>query len=135
MGDLGAAMRLAESEGAVALLSRYPVRWGQCLVILREHAVTLTEVDGEAFADAARLAHRVGVALETTLKPARCYVAALGTAEDGVPMTFRHLHFNVIPVPEIDARPRQVLTWAHGIYDGDPSEWDEICTSLRRALR
>ena len=102
---------------------------------LREHAVTLTEVDGEAFADAARLAHRVGVALETTLKPARCYVAALGTAEDGVPMTFRHLHFNVIPVPEIDARPRQVLTWAHGIYDGDPSEWDEICTSLRRALR
>lgn len=125
--------RVAESEHAVAQLSRYPVRWGQVLVVLRRHVTRLGDVDEQVFVDAAGLAHRVGVALETELMPARCYVAALGTDVEGLPMTFSHLHFNVVPVPESGARPRDVLTWSHGVYDGSADEWRVLATRLAAA--
>jgi len=93
------------------------------------------DVRSEVFTDAAGLAHRVGVALEKTLRPARCYVAALGTDAEDLPMTSAHLHFNLVPVPEARARPKDVLTWSNGIYDGSPEEWRSLAASLRRALR
>lgn len=127
------ADRVAESEHAIAQLSRYPVRWGHVLVVLRRHVTCLADIDGEVFGDASRLAHRVGVALELELEPARCYVAALGTDVPGLPMTFAHLHFNVVPVPESGARPRDVLTWSHGVYDGSAAEWRGLAATLRTA--
>lgn len=129
-----AASPLAESEHAVAVLSRYPIRWGHALVVLRDHAERFAEVSPEAWADAARLAHRVAAAVERALEPERCYVASLGTSEPGLPMTFAHLHFNVIPVYRRGARPREVLTWRHGIFEGTEAEWGELRARLEAEL-
>lgn len=48
-------------------------------------------------------------------------------------MTFPHLHLNVIPVSEAGARPREVLTWQHGVYDGSADEWAALARALRQA--
>lgn len=124
---------LAESEHAVALLTPYPVRWGHVLVVLRAHRLRLEEATPEEWADASLLAHAAGRAVERALNPARCYVAALGTSEPDLPMTFQHLHFHVIPVEEAGARPADVLTWRHGIYEGTDAEWDAMFEALRAA--
>ncbi len=122
---------LAASSHAVAVLSRFPTRWGHVLVILRAHAERLEDVEPEAWADAARLAHAAGRAVERALSPARCYVASLGTSEPDLPMSFPHLHFHVIPIDEPGARPAEVLTWKHGVFEGSDAEW----AALREALR
>lgn len=121
---------LARGEHAIVVLSRYPVRWGHLLVIPRAHVERFTELSEEAWVEASLLAHRAARAVERALAPPRCYVASLGTSERGLPMTFAHLHLNVIPVDEAGARPRDVLTWQHGVLEGTPSEW----AALERAL-
>jgi hypothetical protein len=40
---------------------------------------------------------------------------------------------NVIPVEEPDARPRDVLTWQHGVYDAASEEWAALLEQLRAA--
>ena len=117
---------LAESTHAVAVLSRFPVRWGHVLVVLRDHVTSMAETSPEVFADAAALAHAAAVAVERALSPRRCYVASLGTDDPPLPMTFPHLHFHVIPIPEAGARPAQVLTWQTGVYAAEPHEWAEL---------
>ncbi len=124
---------LAHTAHAVAVLSRFPTRWGHVLVILRRHYVRLDEVPPDAWADAAALAHAAGRAVERSLEPARCYVASLGTSEPDLPMTFPHLHFHVIPVEEPGARPADVLTWKDGIYEGTPEEWQALRDALLAA--
>ncbi|MFK7989039.1 MAG: HIT family protein [Sandaracinaceae bacterium] len=120
---------LAATPHAVATFTPYPVRWGHGLVTLRRHVVRLSEVTATEWADAAELARQFGCALSGVLDPARVYVAALGTDLDDLPMSFRHLHLHVLPVPESGARPREVLTWAHGVYVGTAGEW----ATLRQA--
>ncbi len=46
-------------------------------------------------------------------------------------MTFQHLHYHVIPVVEPGARPADVLTWKHGIYEGSDAEWAALFEALR----
>ena len=121
---------LARSAHAVAVLTRYPVRWGHVMVILRAHAERLGDVAPEVWADASRLAHAAAVAVERALDPARCYVASLGTSDDSLPMTFPHLHLHVIPVADPAARPSDVLTWRNGIVDGAPDEWAALRARL-----
>lgn len=130
---LARAEALAASTHAVAVLSRFPTRWGHVLVILREHVERLDEVPPEVWLDASALAHAAGRAVERALEPARCYVASLGTSEPDLPMTFPHLHFHVIPVAERAARPADVLTWKHGVYEGTDEEWAELRAGLREA--
>lgn len=129
-----AADPIATSEHAVAVLSRFPVRWGHGLVVLRVHATSFREIEPAVWADAAGLAARFAAAVERALSPARCYVASLGTSEPDLAMTFPHLHMNVIPVEERGARPREVLTWQHGIYEGTPEEWAALRASIQAAL-
>lgn len=124
---------LAESVHAVAVLSRFPTRWGHVLVLFRAHAERLEDVSPEAFADAAALAHAAGRAVERALSPARCYVASLGTSEPDLPMSFPHLHFHVIPIAEPGARPAEVLTWKHGVFEGTDAEWADLRARLLAA--
>lgn len=124
---------LASSEHAVAVLNRYPVRWGHVMVILRAHHERLGDVPPDVWADASRLAHAAAVAVERALDPARCYVASLGTSEDSLPMTFPHVHLHVIGVDEPAARPSDVLTWRHGVYEGTPAEWAALRARLLHA--
>ena len=65
------------------------------------------------------------------LAPARCYVASLGTDAD-VPMSSPHVHLHVVPV-ERDERPRDVLTWEHGVLVPSDVDLADLAARLRAA--
>ena len=117
----------------MATLTPYPVRWGHALVTLRRHVVRLSDLTSEEWRDTMELTRQLGCALEAALDPARVYIAALGTDLDHLPMTFPHLHVHVLPVPESGARPREVLTWEHGVLEASESEWDTLREQIRGA--
>lgn len=129
------ALCLAHTDRATVRLSRYPTRWGHVLVIPRAHVERFEALDEDTWLEATKLAHRAARALERVLRPSRCYVASLGTSEPELPMTFPHLHVHVIPVDEPGARPSEVLTWQHGLYDGTDDEWRELHAALVAAWR
>ena len=125
---------LAGGEHAVAVLSRFPTQWGHVMVLPRAHAVSFEALPDAAWMEASALALRAARAVERTLRPARVYVAALGTSEEGLPMTFTHVHLNVLPVEERGARPRDVLTWGNGVLVASEAEWAALEGALRAAL-
>jgi diadenosine tetraphosphate (Ap4A) HIT family hydrolase len=124
---------LASEAHASVFVSRYPVRWGHLLVVPNEHVEHFGDLAPNVWADTCSLAQRAAIAVERVFRPSRCYVASLGTADRNVPMSFPHLHFNVIPVEEASARPREVLTWEHGVFEASEAEWTELFGRLREA--
>lgn len=128
-----AASLVAKGAHASVILSRYPVRWGHMLVVPHAHVERFADLAPDVWADVSMLSYRAAVALERALTPSRCYVASLGTSEQGLPMTFPHIHTNVIPVDEPGARPRDVLTWQHGVIEASPDEWSALRDRLRAA--
>lgn len=115
-GRMGPPIVLTEGRHTVSILPRYGLCAGHVVVLLREHVTRLTDVADEVWHEATATGLAIGRAVETALSPARCYVASLGSARRDVPMTSPHLHLQVVPVMDDDARPATVLTWEHGVY-------------------
>ncbi len=108
---------MAENEHAVATLSRYALRRGHLLIVLRDHAERFSEITREAYLGMQDLAFRSAQALERTLDPSRVFVAAFGSPVP-LPMTFPHHHLHVVPVYTRDDsdRPSSVFTWQWGVH-------------------
>lgn len=134
-GAAGPRWVLAEGEHSLALLSRYPLRWGHTLVAIRGHVERFSEVDDAAWAEAGRLALRVARALERALAPRRVYVASLGAAAPDLPMSSPHLHLHVVPLHDPGDRPSAVFTLSEGTVDGTAAEWAELRERIAAALR
>jgi diadenosine tetraphosphate (Ap4A) HIT family hydrolase len=117
----------------VVRLSRYPVQWGHVMVVPRTHVERFGDLELATWLRTNELAHRAARAIEAALAPSRCYIASLGAARADLPMTFPHVHINVIPVFDSNARPREILTWQHGVLDGSEEEWAELRASLSSA--
>lgn len=123
---------LHDDGEVVVRLSRYPVRWGHLMIVPRPHVTRFLDVELALWLRTSELAHRAARAIERALAPSRCYVASLGAARTDLPMTFAHVHVNVIPVPDEESRPRDVLTWQHGVLDGTEDEWRDLRRMIRR---
>lgn len=134
-GAAGPRWVVAEGEHSLALLSRYPLRWGHVLVALRGHVERFTDVEDAVWADASRLALRVARALERALAPRRVYVASLGAAAPGLPMSSPHLHLHVVPLADADDKPSAVFTLSEGTYCGTDPEWAELRERITAAIR
>jgi len=119
------APMLFDGEHTVVTLNRYPLRWGHLLVVTKRHVETFEAITDDEHTEASGLCLRAARALERGLAPPRVFVAALGSARDNLPMTCPHLHWHVIPVAHGE-RPRDVLTWRHGVISGTDEEWAEI---------
>ena len=124
---------LHRGRAASVLLPRYARAEGHLLVALHRHVTAFTDLDDLEWAEATALALRAARALEAELRPARCYVASLGTALPGLPMTSPHLHLHVLPVGDPDARPAQVLSWEGGVLALDDDEHAALLARLRPA--
>jgi len=98
------------------------------------HHETFTELPEELWLVMTGLAHCMARALEKTLIPRRCYVASLGSAEPGLPMTCAHIHVHVVPVHATDERPPTVLTWSNGVLVTNREERRRLAAELRRHL-
>lgn len=126
---------LARTPHAVAVLNAFPREWGHVLIVLTSHVTSFGELAPEAWLDACALAHRVAVAVERVVRPARCYVASLGSASEDLATSFPHLHLHVLPVVRAEDRPSQVFTWDAGVLEADEAEWAQLADALVGALR
>ena len=133
-GVAGPRYVLAETKHTVTVLTRYPVRWGHALVLLREHATTFTSVNREAWSELADESRRIARGVERALSPKRCYVASLGSVDDSLPMTSSHLHMHVIPIYDASDRPGTVLRWNDGVLSAERDEWEALQARLFRVL-
>jgi histidine triad (HIT) family protein len=125
---------LSQRDGAVAVLDRYASRRGHVLVVLRRHVESLAELGWEEYAEVQRLAWEAAQAMTRALRPARVFIAALGSPER-LPMSFPHHHVHVIPLFEGGEgdRPAEVFSWRRGVVVYEPEEASELAASLREA--
>jgi diadenosine tetraphosphate (Ap4A) HIT family hydrolase len=125
---------VAELDDCAAYLNRFPVRWGHVVVVPRRHVESFVEMTDAEHAAAGRLTTSVARAIETTMRPNRVFVAALGSARDDLPMTTAHMHWHVVPVDDERPRPRDVFTWEHGVMIGDADDWAAVTETIRHAI-
>jgi diadenosine tetraphosphate (Ap4A) HIT family hydrolase len=127
------ARLLRAGRHACITLNRYPLRWGHMLVITKRHVERFREIADDEHAEAAAFCLRAARAMERTLSPPRVFVASLGSARENLPMTCPHLHWHVVPVAHGE-RPRDVLTWKHGVLQADEAEWQALEARLSSAI-
>jgi len=122
------------AEHAVVVLDEYAATEGHLLIILRQHAESVAQLDWPMYSSVARLVWEAQGVLEAVLRPARVYTATLGAARE-LPMSFPHHHVHVIPVYETDerARPAHVFSWSSGVTRYEPGEAAALVARLRRA--
>jgi diadenosine tetraphosphate (Ap4A) HIT family hydrolase len=130
-GRAGSLHVLERGAAAIAVLARYALRPGHALVIARHHQTSIAMLDEGAWIELATVARRACVAIDAVFAPGRCFVASLGTDAD-VPMSSPHVHLHVVPVARGE-RPREVLTWEHGVFVPSDVDLGAVAARLRAA--
>lgn len=124
------AYELWEDQYCKVVLSEFPRFWGHILVVLKEHQTAYSELSQAQWGSLSANSWKAARLLEDKLNPVRCYIAGLGTERSDLVMSSPHLHFNIIPIPEKDLKPSEILTWENGIYSGSELEWEQLKSEL-----
>ncbi|MBI3510755.1 MAG: HIT family protein [Bacteroidetes bacterium] len=122
---------VAEDEETIVFLSRYPRFWGQIIVAAKIHSEKFSELKDKTWKNMNEHALKAARILEKKFSPARCYIASVGS-EQNLPMTCPHIHFNIIPVMNLNLKPSEVFTWSNGLFDGTEEEWSNLFSLLKR---
>jgi diadenosine tetraphosphate (Ap4A) HIT family hydrolase len=124
---------VAETDAAVAFLSRYPTLFGQAIVAPKRHVEQVTGDFTEAtYLELQRLVYRVAEAMRRVLAPERVYVLSLGSQAANA-----HVHWHVAPLPSgvpLEQQQYHALMHEHGAIDADPVELAAYVRDLRVAL-
>ncbi len=121
------AIRLAENEGALAVLDINPINNGHTLVIPRTHAETIFEIAEEDAVAAMRLARRVAAGIRKGLRP-----DGLTLLQNNGAAAFQsvpHFHLHLIPRWKDDGKG---FTW--DLIPGNPNRMREAADRIRAAL-
>ncbi|MCC7535297.1 MAG: HIT family protein [Deltaproteobacteria bacterium] len=129
-GRVPAARRLVTTTHADAVLTRFPREWGHVLVVARRHVTSFADTTSDEWSAVSELARQAAIAVERVLRPARCYVASLGTTNDDVVTSYPHLHLHVLPVLRADDRPSAMFSWEPGVLEAEEPEWDGLARAL-----
>jgi histidine triad (HIT) family protein len=113
---------VAEDEHALAFLDLFPVSEGHTLVIPKDHAVNVFEMEDGAMRATASLARRVALAIRAELAPDGLAIVQANGAAAG--QTVWHYHQHLIP-----RRSGDPLT-LHGRARGDDARLKELASRL-----
>lgn len=112
-----------EDDELILILPRYVRRWGQLLVVLKPHVTRYHEVDPRLWQRASAWALRAASIVEQAMSPVRCYITSTGSAAGELTQSSAHLHLHIIPVYATEDRPRDIFSWADGVWVADAGEW------------
>lgn len=121
---------LHKGKHITVALSEYPRTWGQIMVILNSHKISVSETTTEEWDELSEYTRIATIAIEKVLNPLRCYIASLGATEN-LPNTCPHLHFNILPIYNVDDTPSSIFTWQNGLYAADDIEWNSLSSELK----
>jgi histidine triad (HIT) family protein len=119
-----AARRVLEDEHTVVFLDHRPLFPGHCLVVPRQHHVTLGELPPSLLAPLFATAQRVARAMEGALGAEGSFVAMNNRVSQSVP----HLHVHVVPRRKKDGL--RGFFWPRQKYESD-----EVIARTRDAIR
>jgi diadenosine tetraphosphate (Ap4A) HIT family hydrolase len=111
------------------VLSEYPRTWGQTMIVLNAHKVAISEITKEEWTEISENTRKTALVIENVLKPLRCYISSLGATENLI-NTCPHIHFNVLPIYNIQDKPSEIFTWKNGVFQGEESEWKKLWSEL-----
>src|ERR1035437_2307342 len=100
---------LHKGKHTTVLLSEYPRTWGQTMIVLNKHKVSISEITKEEWDELTENVRKASIVLEKSLSPLRCYISSLGATEN-LPNTCPHLHFNVLPIYKATDKPSDIFT-------------------------
>jgi len=120
---------LHKGEFTTVILSGFPRTWGQTMIILNEHKISVSTTTKEEWEELSINIKKMTKAIEDTLKPLRCYITSLGATENLL-NTCPHLHFNLLPIYNASDKPENIFTWRNGVYDGTVLEWEDLYCKL-----
>ena len=115
-----------EDDEVLAFLDIFPVSPGHVLVIPKEHAVDIFDLEEASALAVARVARKVAYAVEETLRPDGLMVSQLNREAAG--QTVFHYHMHLIPRAAGDSMAM------HARVPGDPDEMAGIASRLVVAL-
>ncbi len=122
------ALRIAESDRALAFLDINPIRYGHSLVIPKAHVTDLSDVSPEDLEGVMTLARKVAALLRRRLGTTgeNLLVASGPGSEQSV----LHLHVHVIPrLPDDDLRWND--WWQTKVRHPDDAELEALAQSIR----
>ena len=120
------ACRVAEDEGALAFMDLFPASEGHLLVIPKDHAENVFEMDDAPMRATAALSRRVARALRAALVPDGLAIYQANGAAAG--QTVWHYHLHLIP-----RRTGDPLT-LHGRLRGDEARLRELAAAIAATL-
>ncbi len=119
--------KLHEDDATLAFMDINPANPGHALVVPKDHAVTIHDIDADALAAVARAAKRVAAAVEAELSPPglSLYQANGPAAAQSVP----HLHIHVLPRRDGDDLP---MNWP--LRPGDMDAIGALAEKIRARI-
>lgn len=127
----GERFAIDEDEELLLVLPRYVRRWGQLLVVVKPHVTRYHEIDPALWSRASAWALRGACVVEQHMRPLRCYVTSTGSAAGELTQSSAHMHVHIIPVYDADDRPRDIFSWAAGVYVAETAEWRALQDAYR----
>ncbi len=123
---------VAEDDGAIIFLSKYPTLRGYCLVSPKAHVEDLAEgMSQDAYLALQQRIHRLARALKMTFDAERIYVLSPGSASAN-----SHVHFHVAPLPKgvpLAHQQYHALMAERGILEIPTAEMREIAAAISEA--
>lgn len=120
------ACRVAEDDAALAFMDLFPASEGHLLVVPKDHAENVFEMEDAAMRAAAALSRRVARALRAALAPEGLAVFQANGAAAG--QTVWHYHLHLIP-----RRAGDPMSF-HGRARGDEARLRELATAIAARL-
>ena len=124
----------AETDSAVAFLSRFPTLFGYVLVAPKEHREQVTgDFDEEEYIDLQRFIYRVSEGMRQVLAPERIYILSLGSQAKN-----KHVHWHIAPLPKgipLEQQQYHALMHENGVVQTTPEEMAQFAKDLGEAIK
>ena len=128
-----AHVTVAQTETAIAFLSKYPTLFGYIIVAPKEHREHVTgDFDETEYIELQRFIFRIAEAIRHVLAPERIYILSLGSRAANT-----HVHWHVAPLPAgipLEQQQYYALMTERGIIEVNAEELQTYVARLQRHL-
>ncbi len=121
------AAKIYEDSKSISFLDILPANKGHCLIVPKQHAATLVEMDDDGLESLIKVSKKVARALSLSFGNASFNIVMNNGKEAG--QVVNHAHIHIIPRFQKD---RLRIKWSHLKYEND--EMKEYAEKIRKFI-